>query len=302
MTEDYIVQPLSALQRRFKSYPWLQACLGSSWLADEYKKPYEDWSLITGWLNVYELWCRDWLDGLENILNLLSTLSADDFEVIVKKVSAHCNRTQFRSVLAEFSLIAALREIGCQLKFEQQLMADSDRDVDISVTLPDGITVFHLEVYQLNPSESFIESLEVSDDGEPIPIDFPSEIRRICSKIWHKSKKFTEEDITILAIDCTLFPEMGTGYLNPVDKAMRGAYNLILTDVSAILSRVPGGLWKRGEMQRKLNGALTFQMEPETLRPTDCHVTLAVKDDDNRMQRVVEFMQRMCDHVSIHEL
>ena len=141
--------PLSLLQRRLSRFSALETVLGQNWLADEYEKQFSKWNLITGWLSLYDRCCRVGLGALDSTLELLNTLPDGGFTAVTKKVNAHCDRGQFKSVLAELSWIAALHETGCRVLLEQELEEEGNRDVDMSAVLPDEQTTFHLEVYQI---------------------------------------------------------------------------------------------------------------------------------------------------------
>ena len=140
---------------------------------------------------------------------------------------------------------------------------------------------------------------------DPVPIDFDAEDKRIRNKIWEKTRKFTEEDICLLAIDCSLFPEIGTGWWNTVDRALRGPYRLTLSDdveETARLAHQPGGLWARDEARRKLNALIKFQTDYCILRPDDCHAVFGASADGQKIAPVVDFVRRLCGHVDIHRV
>lgn len=277
------IHDLQQLRERITQRPELDAVLGWEWLEDEYRRPFRNWSLVTGWLNSDEAWASDWLGALDQTLRILRGLPEANWQVVQHKVRAHCTRNQFKSVLSELCIFSALFRAGCQLDFEQTLISGSDLDVDVTASLPGTGTVVHLEVYQISPSEGYLRELEVSGQyNEFASTDFDREGKRIQNKIWRKARKFPENALCLVAIDYTLFPEMGTGR-------------------TSLTAEIIGGVWKWKGMQKKLTGVLAFQMDSKTMQPIECHAMIGAFTSDQRELTLIPFLESLGAYISIYQ-
>ena len=98
------------IAQRADCFPYLRSILlDDGWFFKELEKPYDQWSLITGWLNASDedwvLSFREWLGGLERALRFLArAMEPFQFDIIRRKARAHGNRTQFESVLSEIAV------------------------------------------------------------------------------------------------------------------------------------------------------------------------------------------------------
>lgn len=115
---------------RATHFPFLRSILTDDWFCYELRKPYAQWSLITGWLNApdedWAYWYQEWVVGLERALcKLQQAMRPPQFDIIRKKVCAHGNRTQFKSVLSEIALCMFIVSQTLDLSLEEKIKPGS---------------------------------------------------------------------------------------------------------------------------------------------------------------------------------
>jgi hypothetical protein len=288
------------IARRATCFPYLRSILSDDWFCNELQKPYEQWSLITGWLNASDedwgLWFREWCGGLEHALCFLErAMEPCQFEIIRHKVQAHCNRTQFKSVLSEIAVCTFAVSQGFQVTLESKIRVGSEKDVDLAVVLADQSSLY-VEVYTLFPSDAFNrQSAALADYREPSPINYDREMRRLLQRIEKKSKKFPTDGIGFLAIDYTHYPEMGEGKYSPLDTLLAGDLELTLEEstiegLSVVESWRKNGAFDSDEALECVGGVMGFRIRPNPmLVPVGRYAHLNPHHENKLSQAVREF-------------
>lgn len=221
---------LSFAEKTLQRLPILSNALGENWLAEEYSKPIEQWNLIAGWISLDDKynnnnWAWVWLKDLDEALGFLnSRVTLGSWKKIINKLRAHTDRANIKGSLSELALWKFLALNNVPFDLELQLTSSSNKDVDITAFSMNKKPL-HIEVQWLSPSD-------VSERGASIaalydksyPIDFGYEMWRIKQKVYDKTPKFTESDITIVALDCTTSPEMSGNRFSPIDEVITEAF------------------------------------------------------------------------------
>lgn len=239
---------LSTAEDRLTSLPQLAEVLGSNWLAKEYRKAPKHWSLITGWIadENNEFW--PWLENLSEALEVIRReADANSWQTIAKKVRTHYNRDNFKGTLSEIAICVFLATNNIPFELETVLVSDGQKNVDISAYIIESNPV-HLEVQWLSPSASSEKSARVASAYDQMHIfDLDYEKRRILGKVSNKTEKFTYENITVVALDCTLVPELGSnGIGEAVEEVWTNEYDVdtkIQEDIDAIRHKVDSVIW-----------------------------------------------------------
>lgn len=92
---------------------------------------------------------------------------------------------------------------------EIRLISGKNKNIDIQAQIENKESV-NIEVQWLSSSDVSEKGSEIASAyGECYPINFEYEMCRIKQKIFDKTAKFTKDDITIVALDCTASPELG---------------------------------------------------------------------------------------------
>lgn len=187
-------------ENRLKDFPNLFAILGNEWITEEYEKSTNHWSVITGWVSGRDYFFRPWLKDLDNALGFLKICTRSDvWEIIMRKVHAHANRSNSHGTLAELAIGRFLAENGIAFDLETNLNSDNNKDVDISAFI--GENQVHIEVQSLLYSDkSNIAATVAADYHASYGVNLENEVFRVKRKIYQKALKFTKSDITLVAI------------------------------------------------------------------------------------------------------
>jgi len=217
---------LSFAEKKLQRLFFLSDVLGENWLAKEYSKPIEQWNLIAGWISLDDMykingWAWVWLKDLDEALEFLKTkVTLYSWKKIVKKLRAHTDRANIKGVLSELALWKFLGLNDVPFDLELQLISSSTKDVDITA-FSTNKKPLHIEVQWLSPSDVSERGASIAAlYDESYPIDYNYEIWRIKQKVYDKTPKFTEGDITYVALDCTTSPEMSGNRFSPIDKVI----------------------------------------------------------------------------------
>ena len=139
-------------EQRLSQFPVLASVLGPNWFAQEYSKPIEQWSLITGWVsriddnifgNQFEKWLKDLDAALKSLKN--SHLSTTAWQKLERKVRSHSDRTGFKGTMSEIAMCRFLAAKRFPLDLEIKLVPQSNKDVDVRITMPNSV-MLHIEV------------------------------------------------------------------------------------------------------------------------------------------------------------
>ena len=219
-------------EQRLCQFPSLTGVLGPDWFTQEYNKPIEQWSLVTGWISkidndIFGDHFEQCLKDLDSALEILAPphLSKATWQRVQRKVREHSDRANFKGTLSEIAICRFLSEKQFSCELEIRLNSESNKDVDIRTILPDSI-IMHIEVQWLSPSESSERGASIASIyGEGYPLDYDEEKLRVKYKVFDKTSKFTAEDITLVALDCTTSQELGgdDGY-SVIEEVLHEAY------------------------------------------------------------------------------
>ncbi len=218
------VNPVTA-EERLKRLRNLWEALGDGWIARESRKPVEQWSLIYGWLSVSDNRFWTWLSDLNQALGELKDgVSPQVWQKMKGKIRAHSDRANTKGTLSEVAMWLFLTKQGIPFDLEAKL-SSGNRDVDIRAD-PPGHEAIYIEVQWVSPSASSDRGAEnATAYGEAYPVDYDYEKFRIKSKVSEKIAKFTESDLSFVALDCTSSPELGGGFpYTPVGEALLEAF------------------------------------------------------------------------------
>lgn len=221
---------LSFAEKKLQRLCILSDVLGENWLAKEYSKPIEQWNLIAGWISLDDMyknnnWAWVWLKDLDEALGFLKTkVTLDSWKKIVSKLRTHTDRANIKGVLSELALWKFLALNDVPFDLELQLISSSNKDVDITA-FSTNKKPLHIEVQWLSPSDVSERGASIATlYDESYPIDFNYEMWRVKQKVYDKTPKFTEGDITFVALDCTTSPEMSGNRFSPIDKVITEAF------------------------------------------------------------------------------
>lgn len=248
-----------SIDRRLEELPSLSSLLDANWLDKELDKPISQWSLVMGWLsygedNSFLYWLKD-LDSALAFLKMHSTSSA--WKKIVKKLRSHSDRANFKGTLSELAMCVFLSQFEISYELEVALIHGTKKDVDIQAQLGPNQAV-NIEVQWLSPSE---KSERKADIAAQYGInEFPGfnnyyEMQRIKQKVFDKTAKFTEHDITFVALDCTPSPELGSAEVSPIYESFDKLFNNVECDID-------------DSIRKYVDAIIWFQLQPgNTLFP-----------------------------------
>lgn len=203
--------------KRLHQFEHLSQVLSDGWLKTQVQKPVERYSLIAGWLTTPEAeWNPLWqfrIAALDNAVAILAgNVSQTVWDKLQKKITAHSDRAESKGTLAEISLALFLVQHNIPFEMETQLDSASKKDVDFSLQF-DGQEPVHIEMQWVSESDALARAADALAPYKlPATINFPQEEIRILNKVYDKTSKFTQDDITLVALDCTTFPEIGGTY------------------------------------------------------------------------------------------
>jgi hypothetical protein len=211
MTDDRLGQ--SEVEKRLSELPSLEKALEAGWVAREFSKPFDQWSLIAGWLSKPENdplypYFAAWLVDLDGALALLQEKAeAPVWRKIRTKVRAHCDRAEIKGTLSEIAVALFCVQRELPIALERTLAGDNNKNVDVSVLYTHPV---HIEIHYLSLSDREARATEqLSSYRLWYSTDFDQARYRIKLKIHDKTSKFTESDITFVAINCTECPDLG---------------------------------------------------------------------------------------------
>lgn len=224
----------ASLYRKLQELPSLSSLLDANWLDKELDKPVNQRSLIMSWISYEEdvfsesNWAWDWLKDLDSALASLKKCSTSSaWKKIVKKIRSHSDRANFKGTLSELSLCVFLSQLGISYELDVALIHGAKKDVDIQAQL--GLNqIVNIEVQWLSPSEKSEKKADIAAQygiKEFSGFDNDYEMRRIKQKVVDKTTKFTEHDITFVALDYTSSPELGSGGFSRIEEALYGSFN-----------------------------------------------------------------------------
>jgi len=281
---------IKTAERRLESFSNLANVLGKNWLEYEYKKDVKQRSLITGWLlpdtgiPFEDSWPWHWLKDLEGALAYLeSNTQIHVWRKIVRKIRAHTDRATFKGTLAELSLCMFLGIKKIMFDLDVKLQTASGKDVDIKAYL-NTKSALNIEVQWVSPSDISEEGAYLSSlYEESYPIDFEYEMQRVKKKIFDKIPKFTHEDITFVAINCTSSPELGGKGFSLIKEILIRSFNEKNDDDrqkevnTAIRNYIDGVIW--------------FEIEPDVrLLPHNRAHALNPKSAFRENETVLDFL------------
>jgi len=256
--QEKIINQLAA-EQRLQQLPTLASLLGNNWIAQEYKKPIEQRSLVTGWISQEEIDLWYWLEDLDSALAFLKTqVHPNSWQTLSKKVSSHSTSSNFKGTLSEVAMCMFLARNNIAFELEAILASGSDKNVDVKALAE---TPIYIEVQWLSPSDISERGADIASAyDEAYEIDFDAEKLRIKRKVRDKTPKFTIEDITLVALDCTTAPQLGGARRFSTIKA-------------AITEAYTGRNWQGEEtpyaqseidkaIRQCVNGVIWFEIEP----------------------------------------
>lgn len=239
---------------RLHQFEHLSQVIDDRWLRRQLSKTVEQYSLIAGWLTLSEF---EWNLSYEKLAAALdAALAILDGNVskavenkLRSKIRAHSVRAETKGTLAEISLAVFLVQRDIPFEMETRLAATSKKDVDFSLQF-DGLEPVHIEVQWISESEALARAVDALAPYElPATINFPQEETRILNKVYDKTSKFIREKITLVALDCTEFPDIGGTYpWAPIGEALAHAlgnqiYGPLSKKATAIRELVDGVIW-----------------------------------------------------------
>jgi len=190
---------------RLHQFEHLSQVIDDHWLKTQLSKTVEQYSLITGWLTLSEFeW--NWTYGkltaaLDAALAILDgNVSESVGNKFRSKLRAHSVRAETKGTLAEISLAVFLVQRGIPFEMETRLAATSKKDVDFSLQF-DGLEPVHIEMQWVSESDM---SVRAANAGAPYGLganfNYHREEIRILNKIYGKTSKLTQNDITLVAL------------------------------------------------------------------------------------------------------
>jgi len=133
------------------------------------------------------------------------------------------------------------------------------KDIDFSLKFGDVGDV-HVEMQSLAESATSQKTSKASADsgGLPVSIDFKGEETRIIGRIHDKIPKLVENEITLVALDCTAIPEHGGIGLGTIPDALSHIFG---QGASVLISA-------EEQIRQLVDGVIWFQVDfDNTLRP-----------------------------------
>jgi hypothetical protein len=256
--QEKIINQLAA-EQRLQQLPALASLLGDNWIAQEYARPMQQRSLVTGWISSQEEIHLYWLEDLNSALAFLKTqVHPNSWQTLSKKVGSHSTRSNFKGTLSEVAMCVFLARNNIAFELEARLVSGSNKNVDVKALAE---TPIYIEVQWLSPSDISERGADIASDyDEAYEMDFDAEKYRIKHKVSDKTPKFTMEDITLVALDCTTAPELGgTRRFSTIKAAIAEAYT--------------GRNWQGEEtpyaqsdidkaIRQFVNGVIWFELEP----------------------------------------
>lgn len=244
MTYDVAVE-------RLHQFEHLSELIQDNWLKKQGSKTVEQYSLITGWLTTSE---DDWnwafrknTQALEDALSRLTgSVPENLWKKLCGKLRVPSGRAESKGTIAELSLAIFL--VRHSISFDMETPLQPPKDVDFSLKFG-GVGDVHVEMQSLAESAASQRTSKASADygGLPVSIDFKGEERRIIGRIHDKTPKLVENEITLVALDCTAIPEHGGIGLGTIPDALShifGQGTSALTDVEKqIRQLVDGVIW-----------------------------------------------------------
>jgi len=212
-------------EQRLKLLPNLKNVLGDKWIADEYKKQIENWSLINGWISSSDKDLWNWLVDLDYALGYLnSCVKQNVFRKIATKIKTHSDRANSKGTLSEIAVMMFLVSKGIVFDLERRLTSNG-KNVDICANITKEEPLY-IEVQWLSPSDLSERGATIASAyGEAYSMDFEAEELRIKQKVFDKTPKFTRDDMTFVALDCTTAPELGGRFMGaPIGSAIYKAF------------------------------------------------------------------------------
>jgi hypothetical protein len=245
---------------RLHQFSCLSGVVSDGWLRKQMKKDAAQYSLLTGWLTTSP---DDWkwafrrnTQALETALETLQDkVSADIWRKLCSKVLAKSDRAESKGTLAELSLAVFLATNGVSFGMETQL--NPPKDVDFSLKF-DGLDDVHIEMQSLAESATSQQSSQASAawGGLPVSINFKSEERRVIGKVFDKTAKLVDDQITLVALDCTAIPEHGGVGLGTIPDALDHIFAKSASNLSdpeqAIRQLVDGVIWCESDFPNAL--------------------------------------------------
>jgi len=281
---------LSAAERRLQQLPVLAGVLGADWLSREYRRPIEQWSLVTGWISLEDNEFWHWLEDLDRALGFLKVqVSSANWQKITRKIRSHSNRGNFKGTLSEIAMCVFLASNHVEFEMENNLVSGSEKDVDFTAYISEAEPL-HIDVQWLSPSErSEIGAAIAAVYNEGYDMDYEYEKRRIKNKIREKTSKFTQDDITFVAIDCTSSSELGGGHGYPV---IRETFSEACIDRNLKDEEVPyidSGVGKT--IHLLVDGVIWYELEPgKGLSPVKRGFCLNPKSPHRKSMSISQFV------------
>lgn len=243
--------PYETALERLHKFKQLSGVIQDSWLKKQMLKSVENYSLITGWLTTSP---DDWnwaflknTQALEDALSLLTgKVPENHWKKLCSKLRVPSNRAESKGTIAELSLAIFLVTHGISFDMETPLQPPKDVDFSLKFGVVGDV---HVEMQSLAESAASQRTSKLSADygGLPVSIDFKGEERRIIGRIHDKTPKLVENEITLVALDCTAIPEHGGVGLGTIPDALAhifGQGTSALTDVEkSIRQLVDGVIW-----------------------------------------------------------
>lgn len=237
--------------QRLQSFTLLSTLVSTQWLNQQLEKSVEEYNLITGWLTTSEdFWnwaFRKNTQALEDALSFLTgKIPENHWKKVCSKLRVPSNRAESKGTITELSLAIFLVTHG--ISFDMETPLQPPKDVDFSLKFGDTGDV-HVEMQSLAESAASQRISKASADygGLHVSIDFKDEERRIIGKIHDKTPKLVENEITLIALDCTAIPEhggVGLGTIPDVLSRVFGQDNSELTkSEKKIRQLVDGVIW-----------------------------------------------------------
>ena len=146
------------------------------------------------------------------------------WQKIVRKIRSHSDRANSKGTLSEIALMTLLTSKGLNFDLETKLTSNG-KDIDIQVDFG-KYEPLYIEVQWLSPSDVSERGAAIASAyDEAYSIDYTFEEWRIKQKVYDKTSKLTLTDITFVALDCTLAPELGGSFhFAPIGEAILEAF------------------------------------------------------------------------------
>jgi hypothetical protein len=208
---------------------WTDEIHVQRWLQQELKKPEANWNLLAGWLTVNSDswgWWKGWVKDLDlAIFYLRPKLSDNLFKKFRKKLVSPHDRSNSKGVLAEISIARFLAKADIPFDAELKVQGtQSNTNVDFTLYYENNQPV-HVEVQYVQESAIPPGLARLVTPTKPISycIDFDSEKQRVMGKVYGKIPKFTDTDITFVAL-ALADPVMGSRF-GPTEQLFNNIFN-----------------------------------------------------------------------------